>query len=328
MFAETLQVPACSLVAGARCKQRASQCCRTSSRAGKRLQKVRSCGHQGNWVVSHTRTAKLLSSKPAEERNKSEHPSASGVATGAPSPTRETAAVPGGRGAALLRSAVPRAVPCRAGPCRAPRAVQAGGDIPAPLPARGERSPALGELRPLPSAAHPAQPGSARHGPCPAPPSPPRPARREPAMGKRGGAALGGGKPNPRRGVLGRERAPRVLRAPLLPCTHPARGRLQPRSSGSQGFLLPSPLAFGGPPRVKQCRGYVESMGGKAADLGPPGSAVPSSRCPSVGPYGHSGTGTASGFNEEKKGEGKNIHNLITQSKEAARIPLVATWSN
>uniref|UniRef100_A0A493TVW2 Glycoprotein M6B n=1 Tax=Anas platyrhynchos platyrhynchos TaxID=8840 RepID=A0A493TVW2_ANAPP len=115
MFGETLQqVPACSLVAGARCKQRASQCCRTSFRAGKRLQKVRSCGHQGNWVVSGTRTTKLLSSKPAGERNKSEPPSASGVATGAPSPCRGTAAVPGGRGAALLRSAVPRAVPCRA----------------------------------------------------------------------------------------------------------------------------------------------------------------------------------------------------------------------
>lgn len=97
---------------------------------------------------------------------------------------------------------------------------------------------------------------------------------------------------------------------------------------GSQGFLLPSPLAFGGPPRVKQCRGFVEGMGGKAADLGPPGSAVPSDRCLSVGPYGHSGAGTASGFNGEKKGEGKNIYNLIAQSKEAARIPLVATWSN
>lgn len=48
----------------------------------------------------------------------------------------------------------------------------------------------------------------------------------------------------------------------------------------------------------------------------------------SVRPYGHSGTGTASDFNGEKKGEGKIIHNLITQSKEAARIPLVATWSN
>lgn len=286
MFGETLQqVPACSLVAGARCKQRASQRCRTSFRAGKRLQKVRSCGHQGNWVVSDTRTAKLLSSKPAGERNKSEPPSASGVATGAPSPCRGTAAVPGGRGAALLRSAVPRAVPCRALRGRAGppgRRRQAGTSPPlSPPEASGARHWASCGRCPPQRIPH----SPARHGTAPAlRPHPRRAPHGESQPWVSGEVLLWGEVSQTREGAFWGGKGPPESSAPHSCPARILHGGASSRAvRGSKGFLLPSPPAFGGPPRVKQCRGFVEGMGEKQRIWARPAALYRATGvCPSV----------------------------------------------